>query len=501
MTEKVNKIIYGLGILLLVGVGLIIRFYDLTDAPLDFNSTRQLHSAIIARGMYYQNLESAPQWQRDVAVRNWTAEGLIEPPILEALSAMTYRLIGQETLIVPRVYSIMFWMIGGWFLFLIARRIAGKYAALISLAYFLVLPFGAIASRAFQPDPLLTMAIIVAWWSMLRWQQKQTWKRLILAGTLSGLAILIKTTAVFFIAPAWVVLVFALFSLRRVFTNPQVWTAAVLSILPYGLFLVYGLFFSGQLASQFSLRFFPSLWFDPVWYLQWNGQIRSTVGLEWFLIAFAGSAVIKDKSQRWMFLSIWLGYFLYGLTLPFHIYTHDYYQEPLVPLVALGLAVAANALFEHFPSPKWLPTVVVVGVTVYMVVIQAWDVRVTLAKRGFDNEIIFWTQFGDHLGHDKKVEGLTQDYGYRLSYYGWVENSNWITAADMAYRQLGGIQIDEDNLFKEQTQGKDLFVVTLMDEFERQSKLKDLLNEHYPILEQKNDYILYDLRHPIKPLE
>ena len=46
-------------------LGLAVRLYDLTDPPLDFHPTRQLHSALIARGMYYQNLDDIPDWQRE----------------------------------------------------------------------------------------------------------------------------------------------------------------------------------------------------------------------------------------------------------------------------------------------------------------------------------------------------------------------------------------------------------------------------------------------------
>ena len=134
MREKINHILYWAAFVILLGLGLVIRFYDLNDAPLDFNPTRQLHSALIARGMYYQGLLSAPQWQRDVSYSQWQAEGLIEPPIMEILSAATYRIIGSEQLIVPRVYSILFWITGGLFLFSLAIELSGGWAALIALA-------------------------------------------------------------------------------------------------------------------------------------------------------------------------------------------------------------------------------------------------------------------------------------------------------------------------------------------------------------------------------
>ena len=501
MKDKISKSLYWLAFIVLIAVGLLIRFYDFSDAPLDFNSTRQLHSALIARGMYYQGLESASQWQRDIAVRQWQAEGLIEPPILEILSAATYRVIGSEQLWVPRFYSILFWVVGGVFLFSLAIELTGGWAALIALAYFLFLPFGGIASRAFQPDPLLTASIIIAWWAMVRWQRRKTWSRLIAAGILAGLAIFIKTTAVFFVGPAWMGLILADQGLRKSLFNRQVWVAAILTILPYGLFYIYGIYISGQLAGQFSLRFFPQLWLDPVFYLQWNGQIRSTIGFEWFLMGLIGTLVMKNKEYRIMFLAAWVGYFAYGLALSFHIYTHDYYQLPFIPLVALGLAGGARAIFDQIPGPKWIPIVVITGVVAFVVTLNAWDIRVALKRTDFKNEVIFWKKLGDHIGHDKKVIGLTQDYGYRLSYYGWVENTNWMTSNDYNYRELAGGQINEENLFKEQITGKDIFVVTMLGELDKQPKLKSMLYNHFPVLEQTSDTVIFDLLHPTSPLE
>jgi hypothetical protein len=46
--------------------GLVGRFYDFDDPPLDFHPTRQLHSMLIARGMYYEHLEDAPDERREL---------------------------------------------------------------------------------------------------------------------------------------------------------------------------------------------------------------------------------------------------------------------------------------------------------------------------------------------------------------------------------------------------------------------------------------------------
>lgn len=58
-----------LAAVLLLGLGL--RLLDLKNPPFDFHPTRQLGSAVIARGMYYQALESAPEATRRLAIDLW----------------------------------------------------------------------------------------------------------------------------------------------------------------------------------------------------------------------------------------------------------------------------------------------------------------------------------------------------------------------------------------------------------------------------------------------
>ena len=89
-----------------------IRLFDLTDLPNDFYMVRQYRSLLIARGMYYAHLPAAPEWQREIAVAQWKGEGLIEPPIMESLAALTYHIIGEH-IWVGRVLRLPFLAGGG----------------------------------------------------------------------------------------------------------------------------------------------------------------------------------------------------------------------------------------------------------------------------------------------------------------------------------------------------------------------------------------------------
>ena len=148
---KLNLSFYAiLAIIALFALGLGLRVLDLTDPPLDFHATRQLHAAVIARGMYYQMLPSADPALRDQAILLWRVQEVFEPPIFERLVALTYLLAGGEYLWFARLYSTLFWLVGGAALFALARRmlavqntsttvqtIVSIGGALTALAYYL----------------------------------------------------------------------------------------------------------------------------------------------------------------------------------------------------------------------------------------------------------------------------------------------------------------------------------------------------------------------------
>ena len=150
-------------LVLLLGLGLGIRLYDLTDLPLDFHPTRQLLSALKARGMYYQTLSDIPTEQKSFAVQQWKIRAAIEPEIVERLVAFTYQFTGEQ-IWVAKIYSSAFWVIGGIFLFLLARQLTSVDGALVATAFYLFTPYAVAASRSFQPDPLMVMLIIIFWW-------------------------------------------------------------------------------------------------------------------------------------------------------------------------------------------------------------------------------------------------------------------------------------------------------------------------------------------------
>ncbi len=471
-----------------------IRLFDLTDLPNDFYMTRQYRSLIIARGMYYQHLTSIPDWQRTMAVAQWKAEGLIEPPIMEGIVALTYNLTGVQTWM-GRLYASLFWLIGGIGIWLLAREMNMRAGGILALAYFLFVPFAVTVSRAFLPDPL--MVAMVAWslWALYRWETRRTWKRAILAGVLTGLTIFVKSVAVFPLLGAAAGLVISRASWKRIFADRQTWAVVGLTIIPSAIYYIYGTIYA-NLGSQFALRFFPSYWKDPSFYGRWLFMAAGFSGFAAMFAALVGILLYPTNRQRFIAIGLWVGYIAYGFTFPYYFITHDYYHLPIILVVAFGLIPVADSLVRLVVQKKgWVWQSAFVGILLFGVAMQMWGSRNTMVVADYRDDAPFYRKLGKLIGHEKNVIEVAGDYGYRLEYWGWIDGSYWPSQMDTNLRLLAGQTSPEFSAeFAQKTSGMDLFVITSQEELDKQPQLKNYLVAHFPVFAKGDGYLIYNLK-------
>lgn len=488
---------------------LAIRLYDLTDLPLDFHPTRQLFSALKARGMYYQSLPGVPEEQRQFAIQQGRMRPTIEPEIMERLTVFTWKFTGEK-LWVARIYSSLFWLIGGIFVYLLARDLFSRDGALFAAAFYLVLPYGVIASRSFQPDPLMVALLAGFCWAVNHWasmlfpadendmeSKNGTWGWMLLASLLGGFAIFVKLNAAFFVIGGALGATLGRASLRNLARNRQVWAMAVLGILPGLGWVVYGLS-RGFLGQQFGGRFMPSLLVSPSMYIGWAQMLAEVLGLGTFALSLLGLLLIKDGRKRAMLLGLWGAYFAFAIFFDYHISTHSYYSLPIIPIAALSLTPLAELVFVRISESAAnslstrLLTASVLALSLFAVL---WTSRGQLKSEDYRPEAEFWRQVGDVI-RDYRVVALTQDYGLPLAYWGWVGTANWPDSTDIEYHALRGAGATFEKTFSRLTGGRELFLVTDLVEFARQPELKARLGE-YAVFDQADTYIIYDLREPL----
>ena len=501
-----SSISRAIALILIFSLALTIRLYDLTDLPLDFHPTRQLLSAIKARGLYYQTQpDGIPTWKLEAAIRQAKLKADVEPVIFERVVAFTYRFIGEQ-LWVARIYSSLFWLIGGIFLFMLVRELISFEGAIVSTAYYLFFPYSIIASRSFQPDPLMVMFILAFWWMFSRWlaltsaspDGRGNWRWALLAGLFGGLAIFIKFSAAFFVIGAALGLGLSSYKLRDLLRNVQVWLMALLGILPAAAYLVYGMFVGGYLGGQFSGRFIPALLLSPVNYLQWSTKADLAAGGLFIMLGLLGFFLVSDRRLRSLMIGLWAAYLIYGLFFDYHVATHDYYHLPLIAIVAVSLGPFGDGFFarltESSPSP-WMRSAVYV-ILLFGLLSNVWTVRNQLKAVNYRPEAQMWAEVSEQLT-DKRVVALTQDYGSRLEYWGWKTVATWPYIGDINYIDVRGGSFSFDELFNEFSSRRDYFLVTDFDELDRQLELKNKLFTSYQIDAQGDGYVIFDLRSPI----
>jgi len=487
-------------VVMLFAMGLGIRMVDLTDVPLDFHSTRQLFSAIKARGMYYQFARDVPEWQREIAIQQWQDADVFEPAVNETIVAGLYLIFGEH-LWLARIASSVYWLLGGLAMFALARRIASVDGAILALAFYLFLGFGVIASRSFQPDPLMVALILAGLWAFVRWDEDWAWTWTVIAGLLSGLAIFVKTVAVLPLFGAFAFILLTTRGLKQSLKDPQVWVLAFITALPVTIFMIDSIYISKNSNLSTELRFFPSFWTDPIFYVRWKNMIGNTLGFGAFLSALLGIFLAKPGRDRSLLLGLLAGYILYGFLFSYHFITHNYYQLPLFVFISLSLAVVGKTLFQRLKeinNTSVIARLSVAGIILFAMAFEMWNVRVELVRDDDRAEPQFWAALGEKLGRSSSVIGLTQDYGNRLAYWGWKVTDQWPTTGDQNLRELAGVAKTFDEIFASRVEGKDYFVVTNFNQFNNQPELKERLFNTYSILEENPEYIIFDLKHPLE---
>jgi hypothetical protein len=484
-------------VILMLLAGLAIRLYDLTDPPMDFHPTRQLRGAIIARSIYLNMLPGADPEQRQLATSFAGLTGRYEPPILETLVANTYRIIGQELFWISRIYNSVFWLVGGVFLFLLGRCMTNIGGGLIALGYYLFLPFAAQASRSFQlirdgdvAGNFRLFSLPLGRGEILEMGSGNRHSRRIgyIHQTGGGIYCWCSFNRSGLVQP-WV----------EAFSPPS-------SGMDHGFFdgdpvLWILSAIGGQQRADYLANWtvaLSHLIVEPAFYVRWLSFVQNWMGFSVILLALIGVIIASPRSKV-ILSGLWVGYFIYGLTLPYQMYTHNYYHLQLVPILALSLTPLGQILLERLSNQSKTWKVILAGVALLAVIFPCWVAISTLKAEDFRKEPTYWQKIGDLLPVDGRIIALTQDYGYRLMYYGWRKVTLWQTSSEQNLAELRNREKEFSTSFSNRIEGKDYFLVTAMGQWKSQPTLQKTLTENYPLIAEGDGYLLFDLVHPLSP--
>jgi hypothetical protein len=454
-------------------------------------------------------------------------DGIVEPPILEGLTSLAYMLSGGEHLFIPRVLSAIFWLVGGLFLYLIARKIVSANAAVFSVAFYLFDPAAILPSRAFMPDPLMIMMLVVSVFTILRYHEHPTTGRLMVAVVASSVAIFVKPgICLFQIFGAFVALMVYRKGLLRSLSSAHLLLFTVSSLLPVGLYYFCGAVIGEFLKGQVQGKVVPQYLMETYFWRGWLEQIGSMVGLVAFAGALLGVLLLRTGSPRALIAGLWGGYFLFGLIFTYHIHTHGYYSLQLVPVVALSLGPLWDAAEGYIRrgGRHYHRNAVVLGLIVIALLLAAFEQRITIfgiaqqaggAKpfpgRYMGSALIadygtrarVYEEIGEIVGHSSRTIFSAPDFGYPLLYHGRLYGEYWPTPEMMGWWQSRGrseAHLDGATTRRElfdnwhSQLSPEYFIVIKSEGWKDDRQLRRLLTRHFPKVARDRYYLMFDLR-------
>ncbi len=475
-----------------------LRLYDFDDPPLDFHPARQMHSALMARGFFLKDggiLKDRSEAYNKDAMMLGMLEAWIEPPFYEKLTAGLYHIFDTVDLRIPRFTSVLFWLIGGIGLCLLTDELLGPVGMFGALGWYLFFPYGVIASRSFQPDIIMVSLLIWSMYLLRRWvMQPHSIMRAVSAGLCAGLCIFIKQVAAFPLGLAFAAGLVSVNTLKKTLKNPLVWLAAVLSLAPMLAYNYWGYFVKGFLVQQYQGRFFLSELISPSFYIRWLRMIDHVFTIPLFFFAVWGVLMIRDSGTRVSWMAYFLGYLFYGMSLPHHIGTHDYYQLLIFPFAAVGLAslvrCGARGIMKASRKQSRLVPVLAVICAVLLCFWWAANSVMTLHRsdyRAWPQRWVDWMPELEPYENRTATIGIMDDYGGGMIYWGLRNPGVWDTSVETLD--------DFDALVKLNTTfwNYDYLIVTNLNKFYEQPKLRRYLDDTAVIYRQEADYIIYKL--------
>jgi 4-amino-4-deoxy-L-arabinose transferase-like glycosyltransferase len=395
----------------LIGVllagALVLRLPGITKPSIE---QRETQSALRARAWYLGDGEGLPAWQQRVLGELQSTVRLIEPPVIDFFTSLQFRVAG-ENFWFPRLLSALSWVLGGIFLYLIARRLTSREGSLVALALYLTWPFAARHSRLFMPDALMVACLLAAGLTVLRYWERPSTRRLLVAGVVSSAATAVKPgVALPYLVALFVALALSHRQLRRTVIKGHLLLYVVLAGLTSGLYYVWGTRFSDyiwdgassdRLTPELALHWtFWEHWWEAVSYLLKFPQPQTVLAVAAIAVGLAGIVVADRRHARATLVGLVVGYVAFAVTFAYYISGNPYYSLPLIAILSLAIGVFAGFALERSGGGLRiaLGTVIVI-----VLAVATYKSAVILGADDPEGRIADYRRIGDITGHTTRA--------------------------------------------------------------------------------------------------
>lgn len=361
MTTRTQYIVLSI----ILFLGLLVRLYKIDNPIADWHSWRQADTAAVTRNFVKYGIN--PFLPRYDDFSDVSGNGLFNPQGYRMVEFPIFNLVHYSLFSIFHFPSLEFWgrmtsvlsaLTSAIFIFLIIRRRVDAFTGLFASGIYLLLPYNIYFTRVVLPEPMMTTLFLA---SLYFWDRGN----LMLTALFGALAVLIKPTAIFFLTP---ITIAQIVKYRlNFYKTRQFLLLHSAFLLPFAIWRLWSHRFPQGIPASLWLLNGNKIRFKGAFFRWIFGErIGSLILGKWGIWPYV-SGIISSKG----YLLSWTGAsMLYLFTFATGNVHHDYYQIPIIPSVAIMIALGARYL-----SKTWPQRLLVVTSLLFMIAFSWYDIR------------------------------------------------------------------------------------------------------------------------------
>ena len=359
MIKKAKKQKNSWLILAILLLALVLRLYRFHYPLADWHSFRQADTASVTREYVKSGQVDwlRPQYQDLSDIQSGLAnpEGyrMVEFPLINGLIAH-FLLFSQslglnlDLVMTSRAFSILASLLAIYSLYRLIKVFDDEKLALFSAFVYAILPYAVFYGRAILPEPfMLALSLLSLWqWAVFCQKKAKGISHYLLSLISLALAALLKPF-VLFLAPIYLAIAWHYLG-NKLFRKLSIYLFPILAFIPFWLWRDWienfptGIPVSDWLFNKNNIRLKPAWWR----WLFYERLIKLVLGFTGTILLLANLWQINKKTL--IYASWWLSIVFYFIVLASGNIQHDYYQNLMIPIVAVSVARGSLIIQEKF---------------------------------------------------------------------------------------------------------------------------------------------------------
>ena len=366
-----------LSIIFILGLG--VRLYKVNSPLADWHSWRQTDTASVSRIYVDEGINLLYPKYYDISriqtgIINLKGLRYVEFPlfnVVHALAAKNIPRIGFEAW--GRLISIASALTAAFFLYLIGKKLMGKWGGLLSAGFYLFIPYNIYFTRVILPEPLSVALGVAALWFFISFIDKEKTVNLLISGILLALSTLVKPFTFFYAIPI-LYLAIKKYGIRNLFKIKKLLIFANLAIDPFFIWRIWinqfpiGIPHFSWAFNGDGIRFRPAFW-----YWIFGERLGKLILGDWGLIPLS-FGILRPKKNYFTVL-FFLSSLLYSFVIATASVRHDYYQIFIIPSLVLLLAEGCIWLWNLPGVNKFLSRFLLLTSCFLLLIIGAFQVK------------------------------------------------------------------------------------------------------------------------------